>query len=503
MVGSPCDMRIFYEGLGFDTLPLPPNSKEARISNWQNRSPWRLWKNADPESNIALRAGGEVQAAFLDCDEKNHKGTYDNAVSWLATLGYLPGDYPIVATPSGGRHVYLCFMGSIPGSYRVLSNNFGAGEFRYGSGAYVAAPPSQVGGVEYSLLDGDYRQLPRIMVVDVLPLLQNQDLTPKKAEISIPRNALALLKGNGIERYSSRSEAEQACILSLINAGHDFPSVQSLFESHPCAGKYMELRRASPQNAFRWLRRCYDNALEYARTHESPARQFSQDAITWSESTPWPGRTGAVDRKVYIAHCLTAYKVGRFTYAASCRSLAELAGVSHETAAKSSCRLLEVGLLELFKRHTVDCANVYRLRTWSNPDTSLIPSVWKCQTLSMDVFRKGARKQGLGPSAREVYAELLDSGPLTVIELAERTGRSRRTVKRTLQRMSRITVDSLTGEIIQVVEKEGEKWHALEVDLETVARDVGTFGVGEKQKRQHERERRSHANQLLTLKKKE
>jgi hypothetical protein len=392
--------RLEYEGLGFDTLPLKPGAKETNILDWQNQSPYRLWRYALPEANIGLRAGGEVGAAFLDCDEARQPGTFATAQQWLAGLGYLPGEYPVVRTCSQvGRHIYLILDGHLEGSYRRLAAGFGAGEFRYGPGAYVVAPPSQVDGGSYALLDGDYRQLPKLTVADVLPILANLETTaePEVTKPSIPRRARGLLQGKNLERYRSRSEAEQSLIVSLINAGHRFESVLSMFLAYPCAGKFKELYAKSEHRAIAWLQHSYDEAKLYAESHESKARQQVRAVMTWAASIPWPGRTGAVDQQVFLAHLQISLRAGRLTYAASSRELAELAGIVFTTAIRSTHRLCQAGFIALDTEAVADCAHIYRLlhagQTETLPHTE---ELRECCSLSRhDAFRF----RGLGKSA--------------------------------------------------------------------------------------------------------
>jgi hypothetical protein len=60
---------------------------------------------------------------------------------------------PIVKTASGlGRHIYLRLEDPPAGATRLIHPNKGFGEFRFGCGAYVVAPPSIVGGCEYKLI---------------------------------------------------------------------------------------------------------------------------------------------------------------------------------------------------------------------------------------------------------------------------------------------------------------------------------------------------------------
>jgi hypothetical protein len=70
-------------------------------------------------------------------------------------------------------------------------------------------------------------------------------------------------------------------------------------------------------------------------------------------------------------------------------------------------------------------------------------------------------------------------------------------VWRALNRMSRI-VDRDTGEVLSMVERDAAgKWSAREdVDLDRVARALGTFGGGAWQKKRHVEERKARREQL-------
>lgn len=487
--------RLEYEELGFDTLPLRPGAKTPLRRGWKNDGSFRLWRNAPDGVNIGIRCGGGL--AVVDCDEKNAPGTFENAENWFNSLGILSGEYPVVQTASGtGRHVYLQFAEDLPGHYINLSRDFGMGEFRYGPGAYVVAPPSEIfGGGVYSLIDGDFRQLPQLEFADMQCIISN--LPNKKVRFpSIPRRAGALLNGKKTGIYKSRSEAEQALIVSLINADHSFESVLELFLQYPCAGKFAELRAKSEKNALRWLRRSYTRAHEWAESHESQFRQMAERAISWAQSRSWPGRTGAVDRAIFIAHASIAYKAGRLIYAASSRDLAERAGTSHVTASRASQRLFELGLVTIVKAAVCDYANVYRLEIWAGQELPLphTKRLRECNCLSnLDAFRY----KGLGKSAGEIF-EALKSRPLTIDELANRTGRHKRTVKRALVRMSGI-VDFLTGEILVMVESDNDLWYALPVDLDHVAAVIGTAGTSNQQRERYSAERRAHRKGLALM----
>jgi predicted transcriptional regulator len=279
----------------------------------------------------------------------------------------------------------------------------------------------------------------------------------------------------------------------LVNSGHDFESILDLFLSNLCAGKFTELHQANPKNALRWLMLSYNRAVEWSQSTMSDARRMAAEAIALAESKPWPGRTGAVDKAVFLAHCQIAYRAGRFEYAASARNLAELSGTTRMTAIRSTHRLIEKGLLSVEKRGIADLANVYRLKV-RNGDTSSPKDVRKCPT--MHQYNDAFRHAGLGKSALEVWDALREHGVLTPAELAKRTGRNISTIRRALKRMSTL-VDLITGELLPMVKMQEEgAWRAMEVDLDQVANILGTAGLGERQHKQHEVERLAHRRSL-------
>ena len=112
-----------------------------------------------------------------------------------------------------------------------------------------------------------------------------------------------------------------------------------------------------------------------------------------------------------------------------------------------------------------------------------------------DAFRKGANNAGMGKSAALIW-EALQDGPATEKELAKMTGRHIKTVKNHLRRMAKLA-DTVTGEFIPMVEKIGDQWRALDgVDLDHVARVVGTAGAGKRQQEKHKQERSDHRRAL-------
>lgn len=463
-----------------------------------------------------MRCGGDVRLAVLDADDKHDARTSANLTRYLAGLGLDAGDYPLVATPANGRHFYATLGGNLPDNYRTFKAELGAGELRYGKGAYIGAPPSIIGASTYRLLSGDFRTLARVDARDVLPILANQDTTPSRDAPALPnrarpsRRAWLLLNGKTLDRYPSRSEAEQALLTSLICAGQTFDDALSLFLKYPCAGKFAELYQKNPKRAVEWLRLSYESAARWQSTHEPQGRRIASAALQWAVNRAWNGHTGTIDRAVFIAHATIAQATGRQEYHASARALAELAQVGSMTATRATHRLIGAGLLEKTKAAvaapTLPLANLYRLKSPADADKDLprtdtlstSPPVRECISTGIsEAFWAG----GLGKAAGQVYGELCRGDPsarsgLTVKELAERTGRGRETIRRAVKRMERI-IDPETGEVVSIVYREGEKWRAqADVDLDHIAMLVGTRGKAARQRERHMRERRQFRERI-------
>ena len=427
---------------------------------------------------------------MIDCDDKKIS-TWPAVQNFLWGLGLEPGSYPAVSTPNHGKHAYLTLEGSIPGNYRLIRQETGAGEFRYGSGAYIAAPPSVLPNGTYQLEQGDFLYMPVLRAADILPLLSRnvkhsagQD---EGGSRTLSRGALALLQGKGLEKYQTHSEAEQAILTTLANAGFAFSEVLPLFLKYPAGGKFKILYQKNPKTAVQWLERSFQKALEFIQANETPARKQVREMLIGAQNSAWPGRTGSTNRAVYLAHATIAYRAARTVYAASSRTLAEMAGVSRPTAEQANRRLLQAGLIQLEDKACAEQANKYRLLEHPFTTSSIdCEEVDKECTTAQDVFRYS----GLGKAAGEMYS-LLQKEELTCGELAERTGRHLSTIKRNLIKMNQI-IDSRTGEIISMLERDGEKWRAVSVNLDDIAVLVGTAGTGEKQRKKHAQERLQH-----------
>ena len=240
------DAHYYFHNLGIDTFPLSPGKKSPPlIAGWQKDNLAGVWDGISPNANIAIRCGGISHLAVIDCDEKNFYGTFENIMGYLEGMRIDVSSLPIVQTASGiGRHIYLRLYESVPGNYVLINKEFGSGEIRYGPGAYVVAPPSVIENTfVYKVIQGAFAYIPYVMWKDLSSLVKNpfSNTLPKKKWIS--KKAWKLLHGDfEIPRdYPSRSEAECALMVSLINTGHSKEEILNLFEKYPCGGKFKEL----------------------------------------------------------------------------------------------------------------------------------------------------------------------------------------------------------------------------------------------------------------------
>ncbi|MBN1451135.1 MAG: bifunctional DNA primase/polymerase [Anaerolineales bacterium] len=496
-----------YLDLGYSPIPLKPASKLPLVKGWQVKPTVRQWYGAPKDANIGLRAGDG--RAFLDCDDKNQPGTFDNVVSWLAGLGYHPGSYPVVQTASGiGRHVYVNWAGRMLGSKRNFVNQFGAGDFRYDAGAQVAAPPSIVDSGAYTLIGGDLLHLPVLDLKDIAQVINVNEAVTDHTPPSMSGKAIALANGNAdvIGKYKSRSEAEYALVLSMIDSGYDFTAIKRVFDTMPCGGKYAEMRAENSANAGRWLGGVYREAEKYSQ-NESPLRRQLAELQGLAERAPWQW---ASDKNILIAHIETAAKAGRVIYNASVRDLALFAGVDAGTASRANHRLTERKLLSVEHPSGGMLATQYALqldKVQHTLSTSLVrvccklstvqeagTPTWKGERIAThDAFRNG--KNRLGQRAGQVY-ELLLTHPdgMTEQELSEATGAHIKTIRRALDNLK--VTDRKTGEVIELVTKNGDKWQGEIVDLDLIAAIFHTYAAREEQRERYEQERRDHRNSL-------
>jgi predicted transcriptional regulator len=156
----------------------------------------------------------------------------------------------------------------------------------------------------------------------------------------------------------------------------------------------------------------------------------------------WTGRTASKDRAVALALVQWAHEVGVWTLGAGTRELGLRAGVAHATAKKALDRL---AALKLIKRDTQTKREGNRCQRWElNLDWGITDNIDPYEP-----FPPGARSYGLnmsvnhpvflglalGHTAERVWRDLAEHPEGSKAEaIAERTGLSLETVRRTLSK---------------------------------------------------------------------
>lgn len=197
------------------------------------------------------------------------------------------------------------------------------------------------------------------------------------------------------------------------------------------------------------------------------------------EQQPFPGPSGAADRAVLNAIFGLAEALGTMRIDISVRQVADDAGIGKTAAANALRRLADRGCIYRVKAATHKTAARYRIEAvpqCGEADT-YIPSGGGCirgvsaspHSLAHDAFRRGA----LGKRAGELYALLLQRGPLSAHEISERLGISRRSVWEYLRRLRE---QGLAGPV-----SGDSSWVGIEVTpvrLDQIAEGLGSLGAG-------------------------
>lgn len=489
-----------------DKTPLPGSSWRRWMSHRPRADDLRAMFG-DSERNIALVCGSVSDNLFV-IDAESPRA-WSSVVDVLRGAGLIGDDRSgawLVQRPDngsehdGGGHAWL--RSPLPVASMRLADDL---EIR-GERSYVLAPPSlHPGGGAYAFVHRP-AELARLVALDDLRALGELRLRP--ADISskrIPRGAWRILQGDAdvVRRYVSRSECEAACCASLIRAGFTFGETLSLFMRHPAAGKFAELHTASGKRAVRWLAVVWGAASEYVATHNNDAGRLAQRLRAWAECRAWPGRGGSSMRAVYLAHLEIVSACGCEPHDASCRRLAELAGVTWPTVRAANDRLVSAGLIERVRGATATLGASWRLcepavcasKVVSSLTTSLHIGSYDvirdettsaATTASHDVWRWSA----LGLSGCEIMRCLSSRDVATVREIAQLTGRSRATVYRRLRDLLRCGMAEPVGRSL---------WRGCDVSgdrLDDIAREFGVYGAGLRQRLEHIAERDDHAAAL-------
>ncbi|MGI8897881.1 MAG: bifunctional DNA primase/polymerase [Pyrinomonadaceae bacterium] len=225
-----------YAAQGLSTIVASPRSKVPLVE-------WKAYQYEPPSSpereamfsfeqdlNIGVVCGAaSSNLAIIDAESKP---SFTDQLKQCDRAGL--ANTWVDETYRGG-HIYL----SLPVAVKPRSFKRDGYEVR-AQGQFVLMPPSvHPSGAVYRFINRP-PSIIRVPSLDALDWLGLQPAGKKK----IPRKARSLLQGDPHHQYESRSEAEQAIITVLFNAGFCFDEMLALFKSCPAAGKFREIDTA-------------------------------------------------------------------------------------------------------------------------------------------------------------------------------------------------------------------------------------------------------------------
>jgi hypothetical protein len=146
------DQALAYAARGWPVFPCKPGLKAPNTAHGfqdatTEAAAIRAWWTRHPQDNVAI-ATGAPGPDVLDVDV-TAEGNGWAGFNRLKRAGMLTGAQVLVRTPRGGLHAYYTGTAQPCGSLTRAGHFI---DFK-ASGGYVLAPPSQVNGKPYELLD--------------------------------------------------------------------------------------------------------------------------------------------------------------------------------------------------------------------------------------------------------------------------------------------------------------------------------------------------------------
>lgn len=480
------EIKDRYIKWGYRPIPLKQGEKRPiEKIRWARDDPQFMWGVAKGGENIGLRCGGSSWFAVLDCDDKNHPDTYDNVCDYLRFIGFDLEEFPIIQTASGnGRHIYFKLTSRPEADLQHIHESFGEGEVRYGDGCYVVAPPSIVDGNTYQLISGDLEHLPELSYEELQPLIRYKNGKELECAHKAPRSVWKILKNQSDKKYKSRSEAEFAMIVGLVNVGFTDEEIKGFFLINQ-PPKFKELYETHDVQAFTYLDHSIKNARKWVAENESEGRRIASEIRQRVLTIPWKREYGLNNRSVLLAHSQIAYRCGKLEYIASSRGIADIANTSKSSAGRGTNTLVKKGFLDLVTPAEIYFAAKYRIKQIDTPSQLLLNTVvGECiDLLTHDAFRR----DGLGKLAGEIFLAL-NQQPMKVSQLRWYTGRSESSVRRALRKAEVLAKQKPDIGFHLDVNQEG-LWKLKLIDINELASMLGVFGKRFGQIRKHQRER--------------
>ena len=168
-----------YSASGWSVFPVVTNEKRPLTPNGfkdatTDTTVINQWFDKWPNANIAIATGAVSNLMVLDVDVKHGTKGIESLAELVSQYGELP-ETRKHTTPSGGYHLIFKY----PGYYVPNSQNrIGAGLDIRCDGGYIVAPPSDIDGIKYEVVDPDAK------IEEAPGWLIALALEPKKAIVS-------------------------------------------------------------------------------------------------------------------------------------------------------------------------------------------------------------------------------------------------------------------------------------------------------------------------------
>lgn len=302
-----------------------------------------------------------------------------------------------------------------------------------------------------------------------------------------------LTKGDTAGRYATRSEADQAVIVSCVLRGWDLDTVRELFRRHSYqGGKYREKER----HRDKYLAICYRNAEKYLSQNKAEIDTNIDRFHDLVNSWPWKGQGGRVDREITRALLEIARRRRSLDgFGASIRELGELAaigtGPTHRALQRNpfitdsttdgiTCTFT---LQAPYNTPCVKSVPVCKTQERTPTCVKSVPVLQSGNNTRADVFRWG----GLGKAGADIYADLLQYGDSDIKTISERARVNIVTVYRKINDLERCGLVTVRKQGRQTILKAVQG-----ADLDRAAEIIGTAGALKRQIERHDRERKAY-----------
>lgn len=467
-----------------------------------NNDPQRLEQNFTefPGSNI----GGVIRVGFCVLDIDTRYEGQQRLAELEAKYGQLPKTVTVV-TASEGRHFYF----RLPPAYSLAKASYkivGSAVELLGKGHNLVLPGSVIDGKEYRYAadrnpsDIDIAEIPAWL----LPSQQNSKKSSTAClKINIPdtipdgtrHTILSSLAGSALNYGIRDKELEDW--LSEIDREHCIPPLGEA-EARTIARSMRHTHNTNPQNK------------EWNSKNRAAVLEITRYAIAANEE--WRGITGKTELAALLGALAIAYKKSTLITPAAFRPIAEHGQIGLKSTYRAVKSLIRKGWLVLHASYyeyrrlleeqeappqeLAKVSNVYRFavpdqyreKTTEGPTPPLAHSL--LSLCGIEVFRN----RGLGKSGLQLLMVLLRGPVKSRRQLALDSGVSPDTAERKVKKMIDVGVAKETDHGIELVDIET-------LDLNEVAKRLGTFGRGAADKARHAAQRERYYERIGLTKK--